>query len=382
MRRLFTPLLIFSVFFVFSCASRKVTLPPPARVKPPVEEPVIRVLVSREYERVTVIPRNVRVLDAGGRPVSPPGNPVTVNARGDVLVVEGKVEPLVRIEGDSPVTIDGDSYSPPLYLVAVGGRVGIVNLVPLERYVSLVLVHEAPGRFKIEALKAIAVAARSYALSMKERRRGEPYDLSGDTFHQLFRGERKVESSIAEAVNETRGEVLTFRGRPALAVYHSTCGGRTESARALWGRDIPYLRSVECGFCTISPRYRWTFEVEREEFLRRLRGEGVRGRTLLDVEITGRSGSGRARSVEVRTEKGTWDIPARRIRRRLGLEKIRSLLFRVTVNNGSVRFDGKGFGHGVGLCQYGAEGMAEEGAGYREILRYYYGNRVRLEKLY
>lgn len=238
----------------------------------------------------------------------------------------------------------------------------------LEDYVAGVVAGEMPASFPPEALKAQAVAARSYALTRKieAQAAGRPYDIGAGVLAQVF---SKAPSPAARAAAEaTTGEVLAVNQEPVEAYFHAICGGRTEGGLAALGRDLPYLRSVECGQCDRAPKARWTARFTPRELARAV---GLGGDATA-LRIATRTATGRADRVEVQAGERKVSLAASDLRQRLGFSRLPSLWFEVRRERGAFVLDGRGQGHGAGLCQWGAAGFAREGRTYREILEHYY----------
>jgi stage II sporulation protein D len=242
----------------------------------------------------------------------------------------------------------------------------------LEDYVAGVVAGEMPASFPAEAQKAQAVAARSYALTRKieAQAAGRPWDIgTGVRAQVLARGEPPP--AARAAAEATQGEVLAVGMEPVEAYFHSSCGGRTEGGLVALGRDLPYLGAVECGRCATAPRVSWTVRLEPRELAR---AAGLPGEATA-VRIVARSPTGRADRIEVEAGGRKAALSAADLRQRLGFARLPSLAFEIREPKrepGAFTFDGRGHGHGAGLCQWGAAGLAKEGKGYREILRHYY----------
>ena len=258
----------------------------------------------------------------------------------------------------------------------IGGK---MQKLPLEEYVKGVVAAEMPADFEFEALKAQAVAARTYACYQQERKGSLSADFATDQawlsqaelrkrwgLFQSFRLWRKV----SQAVEETAGEVLLYDGKPIFAAYHSTCGGKTEDAQAVWGSAVPYLKSVDCEYCKESPRYKQELDFSAHDLAvatgvdLSAQAVGTGGKVL---SVTAKTASGRAKRVRV----GEKELSGTDFRGMLGL---RSTNFTVQNQGGRIKLTVVGNGHGVGLCQYGSQGLAKDGKGYRQILAYYYQN--------
>ena len=177
------------------------------------------------------------------------------------------------------------------------GLLQVVNHVDIETYVAGVVPREVPAAWDIEVLKAQAVLARTYALSLRQRSAGQAFHIGAGVDHQAYSGESALHPKVQEAVRSTRGEVLAFQGELAEAVYHAYCGGVTENAADVWGRSFPYLQSVrsECRLGDTPPT--WTYHVEANDLARRLRAAGVvfsgRSRPLSRPTSPRPGGSGR-----------------------------------------------------------------------------------------
>jgi stage II sporulation protein D len=250
---------------------------------------------------------------------------------------------------------------------------GDVKDLRLEDYVAGVVSGEMPASFPAEALKAQAVAARSYALTRKIEAQvaGRAFDIGTGVLHQVW-AERPSAAARA-AADATAGEVLVSGRDPVEAYFHAACGGRTESGVAALGRDLPYLAPVECGKCGGAPGVAWTLRLSAAELAR---AAGLAGKATA-ARVAARTATGRAEKVEVTASGRTAAVGAVDLRQRLGFERLPSLAFDVREDAGAFVLGGRGRGHGAGLCQWGAAALAREGASYREILaRYYPGTDV------
>jgi stage II sporulation protein D len=251
----------------------------------------------------------------------------------------------------------------------------VVHSLPLEDYVAAVVGSEMPLSFPPAALQAQAVAARTFAIFKKLEAVGEgrPWHLGSSVLDQVYRGSLADRRARA-AAETTAGEVLVYRHAPIEAYFHSTCGGRTERGADALGRDLPYLASVACGRCGGSSLTRWTVRVPAAELGRIA---GLPG-AVVGLRVVERTGSGRARRVELRGGGREARLTAVDLRQRLGFSRLPSLAFDARMERGTAVFTGRGSGHGAGLCQYGAAGAAQAGEDYRAILgRYYPGTELR-----
>ncbi len=287
----------------------------------------------------------------------------------------------------APDTVSGPE--PPDIRVFVHSTGQVVTL-GLEDYVTGVVAAEMPTSFGPEALMAQAVVARTFAVRNMRAFGGQGVaghpdaDVSTDIWSggQAWLSEDEARrqwgafgfygrwQKAVEAASGTAGLILTYNGVPIEAAYHSTCGGATENSEDVWREALPYLRGVTDPWCAASPwmSHETDISVAAMEKAFGL-GSGVltaaagQGRPYL--QVLDKTASGRARSIRV----GEKTVTASEFRRALGLESAR---FTYTASGGTLRFVTCGYGHGVGLCQYGACGMALAGKGFRQILEFYY----------
>jgi stage II sporulation protein D len=291
--------------------------------------------------------------------------------RGGVRADQRPVGSVWRAEGGLH-RVEGLRLRGDLEVRRVSEGLQVVNRVPLEHYVAGTLGREMYPGWEAEALKAQAVVTRTYVLHRAEQRGAGAYDVEADTRGQVYGGVDAESPAVQAAVQATRGEFLAWEGRPILAVFHSASGGRTASSEEVWGRRLPYLQSIAVEHEEDSPDTYWRATVSRTKLGRALAPLGVRVGPIRELRVVERSPSGRVRSVAVRGRDGETEIEARALRRALGAEVIRSTLFETREDAGSIVLVGSGHGHGVGMSQWGAQGLARQGASYRDILATFY----------
>ena len=227
-----------------------------------------------------------------------------------------------------------------------------------------------PKSFPVEALKAQAVAARTYALNKKLEQYGQPFHLGSGVISQVYKGLAIEDPRTLEAVAATRGLVLTWQLQPIEAYFHASCGGHTESGVDALNRDLPYLKSVSCP-CATLPSTTWSLNVSQKELNSLSSGKP-------SLQVQGRSATGRAKRIQV----GSRSIDAVLFRERLGYTKLKSLDFEVAkASKEGWVLEGHGFGHGAGLCQWGAQVLATKGWSFEKILDHYYPG-TELQTLY
>ena len=263
-----------------------------------------------------------------------------------------------------------------------GDRPAVVRLVELEDYVAGVLAGEAGDLTQPEALKAMAVAARSFATRSRGRHAAEGFDFCSLTHCQVYTSQAPQERFRA-AARATAGQVLRFNGEVIRAYYTGNCGGHSQSAANVWpDQAAPYLPAQPDSYClrdgnSPARNVRWTTRLPAAQLEAALRSEPAMdpGGQLRRLAVLQRDATGRVRRLEIAgSVRHEVDGNAFRflIGRRLGWEKLKSTAFEVRREGGDFLFEGRGFGHGVGLCQAGAARMAEAGFDYRRILAHYY----------
>lgn len=277
-------------------------------------------------------------------------------------------------EDDAVLTVNGRAFRGELRISAKKrDAFTVVNRIGLEDYLKGISVAETSHYWPMDALRAQAVVFRTYALYQKEQNAARDYDLSADVSSQVYAGRGGERYRFSQAVDDTSGEVLQYGRRILPAFFHSTCGGHTENAAELWSLDSPPLAGVLCPYCTASPHYAWKTVVPASQLAVKLFAKTrYAGKRIGAVEIIGRNASGRVKNIRIRTDAGALVLSGKDFRARAGVDSIRSTNFEVTAKGASFVFTGRGWGHGAGLCQWGAYSMAKAGADYKEILEYYY----------
>jgi stage II sporulation protein D len=256
----------------------------------------------------------------------------------------------------------------------------IIEVIPLEEYVVGVLAGEMPISFHVEALKAQAIAARTYALKRIEYNKKNTYDVVDTVDHQVYLDldylkvawkDKYIENinKLRKAVFETKDEVLVYNGKIIDALYFSTSNGYTENSENVFSFEVPYLRSVESNWDrTTSPAFNSTKQITLDEFYNKL---GLPYSENFDFKVLSRAETNRILTLSVNGKV----FNARELYVKLGL---RSTDFEIEKKGNILTFFTKGYGHGVGMSQYGANGMAKEGYNYKEILlHYYYGVEIK-----
>lgn len=331
----------------------------------------IRVALFRGADSLRVEGAGILLTDLRGEPIRV-APPVEIRRGKDGLTVNGIPVPGLIVSPPAFVTINGKRYRGLVECHPEVKGILVINKLPLEEYLVGLINCEISSQWPMESVKAQAVIARSYALYQKASRRSALFDLESSVMDQVYQGSEIEDSRAARGVEETAGEVLTFDGNVIQAFYHSNCGGHTEAAANVWGNPLPYLRGVDCKYCATAPSYRWEQTLSLKRIETQLRVAGYNAPGLKEIVAGPRNSSGRVSELILVTAAGKVMVPAPKFRMAVGSTVIKSTNFDIKSGGDSATFSGIGYGHGVGLCQWGAKQRAIDGFDYREILSYYY----------
>jgi len=306
--------------------------------------------------------------------------PATILAEGDAmtLTAAGRKGNVTRIWVADPVTLTahGETVTlhDPVTIAARAGALVIVVTLPLESYVERVVASESGASDSAESLKALAIVVRSFALH--EAHGHADYDLCDSTHCQLLHwggnGERGVQAHAATL--ETGGETLWFHEQRALAYFGKDCGGRTASPVEIWphARLVPYLPSQPDRFCTADGGREWASEISRVELTAALAKHGLAAPGWQNIAVAKRGESGRAVTLKIDGAEISADEFRLSVGESLGWNRIPSTWFELGRQGDGFAFHGRGWGHGVGLCQKGAAAMAQQGRSTQQILAQYF----------
>jgi stage II sporulation protein D len=340
----------------------------------------IRVLLAEGRTDVTVTSSGgLTITDTTGRRIlaqRPNGVPYRLlMQRTGVLVREAAVAAPVLLvwPGRLPtVELDGQSFRGRLEVLPVNGALTVVNVVELEDYLQGVLKDEIPPGWPAEAAKAMAIAARTYAVYQRQQNPNALFHVRATTASQVYGGATGEDTRSSWAVQETRGQILTFGGQPISAFYHSCSGGATEDALDVFGLNFDVIVGVKDDFSLNCPYTLWVERLPAQQVQRALSRAGYSLGQPLRLEVLARSRTGRILRLAVQHTQGQLVLEGKRFREALGNDLIRSTDFEVRNEASGFTFVGRGYGHGVGLSQWGAKEMADLAYQHREILKFYY----------
>lgn len=377
-------------------AALLIALACPAASSPAPTEPTVRVGLLRFFSAVRQatlsVPSGYTIADCSTAKVMvsvTDGSPTLLKASGagvsiersgsdpvpaSFTVVVAPADPCATIKVESP-TRPAKEYRGAIEVSAWRGALLLVNAVGLEDYVRGVIPEEMPASYPTEALKAQAVAARTYSLANMGKHKADGYDLCDTNMCQHYGGVSAEKTKCSEAVADTRGMILTFQGRPASVMYSTDCGGATQDySESHPGKTIPYL----C--CVTEPEgivhRTWELKLSLKELQQKLMAAGMKeAEGLRALRVVTVSPSGRPQELEVTGSGGVATISGLRFRVALGQHILKSTLYTLeTQPDGSVLFRGRGAGHGHGMCQVGSKALALPpfAYSYDRILAHYF----------
>lgn len=259
------------------------------------------------------------------------------------------------------------------------GRLLLINHLDLESYVRGVLSHEISEKWPMEAMKAQAVAARTYALyQVRHGHRNKlMYDLTNDVYSQVYGGQSAERYRTNLAVDRTAHEILTYAGALIPAYFHSNSGGHTEDASELWNHRMRPLSAFPDPWSEGAPADRWTRNFRSKDVQDRLLEQGIDVGDIKTIDISQRTSSGRVKELRIESRAGKITIvDGKTFRAALGSNLVRSNLYEVVMKGYYFDLMGRGWGHGVGMSQWGAHAMAVARKSYQEILAFYYPGSV------
>lgn len=349
---------------------------PPHRLTVP--ETTLRVLIRDKVSKVTFDAAGVMTLsDPFSQQIIHKGHgPLTFTARRGRVLMNGRS---LRFSSCTVATkrdilsLDGKPYRGSFrVLVKNNSKVQAINYIGLEKYLYGVVPREMSPGWKEDALKAQAVAARTYALYIKEKSKDKPYDLVATTASQVYGGYGAEDTATTRAVDATRGEVMTHEGRLVIAYFHANSGGFTESAKNVWVADLPYLRGIPDPYSENIPGGEWELSLSYDAIRDMLNQYGLKIGAISEISPVQISPSGRPVSMLVLSGRGKTVLKSNDFRLKIGAMKLKSTLFRLQQSRDGLQINGRGFGHGVGMSQWGAYRMAQAGYSYKDILKHYY----------
>jgi stage II sporulation protein D len=299
---------------------------------------------------------------------------ITCCSQEDICIGKYNLSLPVKIKPSNGIIFaNSKPYQGYLKLKKSGEKINVINVLTIEDYLKGVLPKEVNSNWEIEALKAQAVVSRTYIIANLNKHSNQGFDICSTTHCQVYGGLECQTNSTEQAIKETKGEVLMYDGKFAQTVFHANCSGHTDDPKYIWNwKDTPaYLKGVKCGYCYNAPHNKWEHVLDMNFIIKKLADKKI-GR-IKKIKIKGKTFSGAAKDLEIIHSYGKLILNAYQFRLVVDAWKLKSHFFSsIETNANKIYFKGRGWGHKVGLCQWGAKGMAEKGKTYCEILSHFY----------
>ncbi|MFN3550640.1 MAG: SpoIID/LytB domain-containing protein [Endomicrobiia bacterium] len=295
----------------------------------------------------------------------------------------------VKISSEGKLKINGNIYPQEIEVFSQDKKtLTVVNILDIETYLYGVVPYEIDTNWSEEMLKVQSIIARSYTIANFDRHKNDGYDLCSAVHCQVYKGiNEEIFTKVKKAVDSTKGLVIVDnKENPIQAYYHAACGADgTENVVDIWQKvkDFKYLSGVKCDYCKDSPYYSWRYQISQEEMVKKLEvyGVGLKDK-IKNIKIISSTKTKRAKEFEIVTSSLSFKIKAEELRKNLGYNNIKSAkISKIELNNENITFYGRGWGHGVGLCQWGANNMSKKGYKFDNIIKHYYPH-TKIKKLY
>lgn len=343
----------------------------------PVQAEELRVLVQENEEAIYIsIYGNYIIADADDNIIS---NGRHIFRKKITLAdIKGEIIKVIPTGKRSRIYLGFRRYQGELEIIKnKNSGLDVVNIIDLEEYLKGVLYHEVSHHWPLEALKTQAIISRTYALYRKTENSSQYYDLKADTSSQMYGGATSEKDATSHAVKLTRGKVLFYNDKILPAYFHSCCGGHTEDAGQLWKVDLAPLKGVAGPYCRGTKHWKWRSKVKLDDIARAVNTKGDKIFTIEGIEILSRNNSGRVKEVSIKSPWKKITISGKELRQWIGANQLRSTNFTVKIDGDVAIFTGYGWGHGVGLCQWGAYRLSYQRWTAEDILQYYYpGSKI------
>lgn len=340
--------------------------------------PEIRVLLKKKAGQLIFTSPSKMTLSnpATGKIIFSGTGPVAVSTKAARMTINtekisaGKCK--VETENDC-LGIDGQPYRGSIFVYMDALGLTAVNHLDIEKYLYGVVPKEMSWLWSEQALMAQAIASRTFALYLRKKQpANQLYDLTATTASQVYGGYGAEHDKARGAVDQTRGKVMLFNGKLIIAYFHADSGGYTESSENVWGVDIPYLKSISDKFSLIASEPEWMLFLSYKELGKLLKTPGLNPGKIKKIRLEDRSESGRVNSFYIVGDKAKIRLKGNTFRMKLGATRLKSTCLETSLSKSGILFKGKGYGHGVGMSQWGAHQMALADCSFFDILRHYY----------
>ncbi len=284
----------------------------------------------------------------------------------------------IKLSSAEKISINKKLYEGEIEIIS-GTKQGfsIVNILSLEKYLYGVVPYEIDFSWTDEMIKVQAIIARTYAISNLNRHIKEGYNFCSTVHCQVYGGVHPTQHPrIKQIIDSTQGLVVVDENnRLVQTYYHATCGGWVEDVSDIWSgvNKLKYLSAKKCDYCKKSPHYEWEYEIDKEKFKEILFRHGLSVGKIVDIDVYTKTATGRVKEIKIVGNKKTVEISANKLRELVGYNRLKSTMFtEIKILPKKILLKGRGWGHGVGLCQWGANYMSLSGKKFNEIIEFYY----------
>jgi stage II sporulation protein D len=318
----------------------------------------------------TYLPDSAISVNSGRFQIKPVSSHSTPKISAPFIEVDGKIE--ITTQNGGFIRLNNSKYQGKLLMIPQkAGRFSVLEEINVEDYLPGVIGSEMPAKWPDDAIIAQVIAARTYAVYQKKNNLNAQYHIN--KLDLAYNGSYKSLPRLTEIVNKSRGIIMVYDWGIFPGYFHSTCGGHTEDVSLVFDlKSIRPLSGARCGYCSKSKYYRWKEVIKKGEIEERLRNSSINVKEVNGITAEGIGPGGHCSTIKVKYSKGEKRINANEFRLMIGPNYLLSTAFKIKDSGNSLIFEGKGWGHGVGLCQYGTQDMAESGFKWFEILKHYY----------
>ncbi len=276
------------------------------------------------------------------------------------------------VPSDGEIKINETNYSGDIMIIPqLNDKFLVIEETYVENFLSGVVSSEVPMSWAEDTILAQTVTARTFTLYQKKRHDTEAYHIR--KLDLAYKGKSNESAIAVEAVKKSEGIIMVYDQQIFPGYFHSTCGGHTEDAGLVFKKkSIPPLAGVPCGYCEDSKYYRWSREINKNEIVKKLYKSTGNSNSLISLKPIDIGPGGHAGSIKIHTSKKEHEMNANVFRLQIGPKKLLSTAFTISNNGKKVKINGRGWGHGVGLCQFGSQKMGTLGFKWENILKHYY----------
>lgn len=341
-------------------------------------ETMIRVLLKKNVARLVFnSPSKIKITHVDtGKILFLGAGPVVISKKSSMIVINTEKTSAKKCKIETAnefISIGGQRYRGSFVVHGRLRGLTAVNHLHIEKYLYGVVPKEMSWLWPVEALMAQAIASRTYALYIRSKQpENRIYDLVSTTASQVYGGYNAEKERATRAVDDTFGKIMLFDGKLIIAYFHANSGGYTESSTNVWGADVPYLKSVADQFSSLPSTRKWSLSLSYGELETLLRSSRLNIGKIEQIQFEGRSKSGRIKSFVIVSDKGKTNLSGNNFRLKVGAASLKSTWFDTKTGKSGIVFKGRGYGHGVGMSQWGAHQMALADYSHDTILKHYY----------